>query len=381
MKNVIFFCNGDSSKISTWSNVPYLFTKTLQNRGISIKRVNTAPNRYIEKIYNRSIGFILNRIFDKPQLPYFRTKFHKLTTNYIIKKSVKRHPEADMCIFIGYGYYNKYNNIPSLLFGDWTYKTLIKDRLNRELYSFERPVEKQENEALSNSKFSISLFPVCTEQIKKDYPSANIKYLNRNVINLLYDKHIDQSIIEKKTECKKIIFIGNEKYTEGVKLLVEAVKNLNKKGLKIELHIIGINNKDLNGSDKNIFYYGYLDKNNEIQRHTYYKLLIEASLFVNPTPVWGGYSSCIEAMYFYTPIIVSPYEDFVRNFGENINFGMYNNHFTVNCLSDNIKKILYSENYTEICKEAHNTVKDYTWEKYVESLLKIILQTTQTPIS
>ncbi len=372
MKEIIFFCNGDSSKISTWSNVPYLFTKTLESRGLIIHRVNTAPNKLIEKIYNITIGFILNRIFDKPQLPYFRTRFHKFTTDHIIKKSVLRYPKANLCIFIGFGYYNKYSGTPSLLFGDWTYKTLIKERLNRELYSFEKPVEKQEYEALSNSKFSVSLFPICAEQIKADYPSANIHYLDRNVINLLYDKPIKQDIIEKKALSKKILFIGNEKYIDGAKLLIESVKKLHDSGLNIELHIIGINSINPSDPNDNLFFYGYLDKNNKTQRLKYYELLLGASLFVNPTPIWGGYSSCIEAMYFYTPVIVSPYKDFLRNFGEKINFGTYNDHFTVDCLSNNIKKILYSDNYLETCKEAHNAVKDYTWDKYVDSLLKIV---------
>ena len=40
IEEVIFFTYGDSSDASTWSNVPYLFTRTLEKKGITVRRVN-----------------------------------------------------------------------------------------------------------------------------------------------------------------------------------------------------------------------------------------------------------------------------------------------------------------------------------------------------
>lgn len=39
-KEVIFFTKGDSADISTWSNVPYFFTRTLEEKGVTVHRVN-----------------------------------------------------------------------------------------------------------------------------------------------------------------------------------------------------------------------------------------------------------------------------------------------------------------------------------------------------
>ena len=92
-------------------------------------------------------------------------------------------------------------------------------------------------------------------------------------------------------------------------------------------------------------------------------------MIVNPTPKWAAYSSIIEAMYFYTPVVVSPFDDFVQEFGQKISFGRYNEVFTAEGIADSIRQILAADNYTDICTCAHETVKDYTWERYVDKVL------------
>lgn len=40
IKEVIFFAYGDSADISTWSNVPYLFSNALERKGVRVNRVD-----------------------------------------------------------------------------------------------------------------------------------------------------------------------------------------------------------------------------------------------------------------------------------------------------------------------------------------------------
>ena len=61
------------------------------------------------------------------------------------------------------------------------------------------------------------------------------------------------------------------------------------------------------------------------EREKYYNLLKSARVLINPASKWGGYSSTIEAMYYGCPIIVSPYDDFIEEFGKLIPFGYYLN--------------------------------------------------------
>lgn len=86
----------------------------------------------------------------------------------------------------------------------------------------------------------------------------------------------------------------------------------------------------------------------------------------------GGYSSLIEAMYFYTPVIVAPYKEFVAEFGEEIEFGVYNEEFSHQCLTNNILNIFQNKEYEKMCKAAHRRVENYTWSEFVNNILEIV---------
>ena len=50
VKEVIFFTYGDSSKASTWSNVPFLFTKTLEGKGIKVDRIDLTQTPMYQRL-------------------------------------------------------------------------------------------------------------------------------------------------------------------------------------------------------------------------------------------------------------------------------------------------------------------------------------------
>ena len=97
-----------------------------------------------------------------------------------------------------------------------------------------------------------------------------------------------------------------------------------------------------------------------------------SNVVVNVTPQWAGYSSIIESMFFYTPVIISPFNEFVSEFGSLISFGIYNLSYSKDCLAGNISKLLKSDRYWEMCISAHNKVKDYTWGRYVDEILNMV---------
>ena len=372
MKEIIYFSSGDSSDVSTWSNVPFLFAKQLENRNICLRRINMHLGKNYKRIYNRTILPILNLFYPNHEYPFERTVFYRFLVNRLIKKSVYKYRTADYCIFFGYDFYNQFNDIPSLLFGDWTYDILIHERQRREFYWFEKKYSKREERIINSAKLVISLFPLCAESIKKQCPNANIFYLGNNVINSLYDRELDENyILSVKSTSRKILFIGLPKYIEGVKLLLESFKIINSSNT-YELHIIGMEKSHFDELPQNVFCHGYLHKDNEEERKLYYDLLISAKVFVNPTPLWAGYSSTIESMYFYTPVIVSPYKDFVDEFGENIDFGVYNEKFLAQTLADNILRLVLNPKYLEMCNNAHDRVKNYTWKNYVDKIISLM---------
>ena len=408
MKEVIFLTNGDSNNANIWSNVPYCFSHVLEDKGIIVHRVDFSMNSSFVKFYD----LILRRMLDsltlrKLRFPYLRTtRLFKYFAERRITKAILQQPQADLCIFMGYGFYNKWNNIPSLLFSDWT--TEMDIRKKRKPNFLEKRIIRQEEEAITHAEYVVSLFPVCCEEMKKKYPKANIHFLGGNVINDLSglrlrethpnppclgrenqttkeqgnqqisssskDIYVD-TLLETKKKSKKLLFIGRKTtYLEAAKKLIEAYKLLKEEEAykDYSLDIVGCASTDFDSLPEGVTCYGFLNKSEERDRKIYYDLLLGAKVLVNANPKWGAFSSTVEAMYYYTPVIVSPYQDFVKNFGEKINFGVYNQDFTAESLANDIISMINSDIFTEMCNFAHEKVKSYTWENYVKQLCCLV---------
>ena len=386
MREVLFFTNGDANNANVWSNVPYCFSHALENKDITVHRIDYSMNPTFVKFYDLVLRRVLDAFsFRKLRFPYLRTtRLFKFFAERKIKKAIQQNPSTDLCLFMGYGFYNKWNKIPSLLFSDWTTEKDIQKR--RKPNFLEKRIIRQEGEAINNAEYVVSLFPVCCEEMKKKYPKANIHFLGGNVINDLSgirvkvkgdglknssNEIIVEDLIETKARSKKLLFIGRKTtYLEAAKKLIEAYKILKQEEAykDLELDVVGCAAADFDDLPKGVTCYGFLNKSEKQDKKTYYDLLLNAKVLVNANPKWGAFSSTVEAMYYYTPVIVSPYQDFVKNFGEKIDFGIYNQDFNADSLANDIKTVINSDNYTEMCNFAHEKVKSYTWDNYVKQL-------------
>ena len=159
--------------------------------------------------------------------------------------------------------------------------------------------------------------------------------------------------------------------------MVHAFHQLKKDYPNLSLDMIGLEYNEF-GSDfrdqlkDGVNCYGYLDKGKENERKLYYSLLENAKIFVNTTPKWGAFSATLEAMYFYIPVIVTPYKEFVETFGMEIGFGCYCENNSVDLLCASIRKILNHPSYDTLCINAHESVKDFTWDDYIDKILKTV---------
>jgi glycosyltransferase involved in cell wall biosynthesis len=364
------FTFGDSRLVKTWSNVPYLLTKTLEEQGYNVNRIDISPNRYLQSIYNRIIHKISTWFVKDNVYLYERTYINYFLTFLRIKKANKMFPSADLNIFTNFSFYNKYSSKPNLLLCDWDLNIGIVDRMGRQPYFLEKKAIQRQEDVIEHSDIVISLFPRAAEKMRRTYRNQKIFHLNRNVINSLYNEELnEESILNIKQASFELLFIGNFNYAKGATLLIESFKVLKVKYPKITLNIVGMSKEVLGIVPDGVFLHGYLDKNDPVARKLYYDLMIRSKLFINPTPIWGGYSSTIEAMYFYNPIIIAPYDEFLEEFGREISFGFYCHEFSVQYLVSCITALFNDLNYKQISKEAHSAVSQYTWDKYVQSLM------------
>ena len=186
VNEVIMFTYGDASKPATWSNVPYCFCKALENKGILIHKININQEK-LSPIWWRIISRVIVFFYPDSKWQYIRTRHFQNNTYKKIEQAIHRYPETDWCIFLSFDFYNKFSGIKSLVFGDWTYKTLIEERLNRKLYYFERYFERVQKNVITSADKVVCMFPRAAESMRKDYNRADVLHFGCNVVNNLYE--------------------------------------------------------------------------------------------------------------------------------------------------------------------------------------------------
>lgn len=369
IKEVIVFTYGDSNDISTWSNVPYLFTKTLERKGVIVHRINinVYAGWWVGQIWNRILKPIINWLWPQNMYWYQKTPIANKQVESIIKNAVTKYSTADYCIFMTYDYYNKHNNIPSILYCDVTFEMEKIGRRKQRPMFLEKALIRAQHESITHSKLVVPLFKKpAQELVAKGY--TNIRCCEHYVINKLYDEPLDaDKIIAQKKKSSKILFIGNKTtYYHGALMLIDAFRKLKSSNPELELHIVAMTANDFESLPEGVICHGYLHKDVEEERTLYYNLLLDARIICNPTPKWAGISSIMEAMYFFTPFIIAPFDDFKEYIGEFLDCGYFNDEFEANHLADNIQRMLVAPNYEQMARRGHDHVKNYTWDNFID---------------
>lgn len=370
IKEVTVFTDGDSRLMSTWSNVPFFFTEALRSMGIIVNRVNITHSVQLEKVYGAIIFRTISQFNKRTSYTYRRSHIHFWATRNKIAKAIKQHHNSDAFIFISFcfsavGLTNK----PIIQFHDWTYEYEFNYFHNRDPDFLERQSIKREDSQIKGADLVFVLFPGVADYMQRRYMDNKVYYLG-NVINSLYKGSEDD--INNKDKSNSLLFVGSIKYIDGAKALVASFESLKKDNPLLTLDIVGITQNELEHLPTGVFCHGYLDKGDDSQRNLYYDICKRAKIFINTTPKWGSFSASIEAMYFYTPVIVSPYSEFVQTFGQDIDFGQYCEHNEVEFINEAILSIMNSDRYRNLCLNAHNAVKDFTWDAYMKKLVQKI---------
>lgn len=364
IKEVIVYSNGYSNDLATWSNVPYFFCRELEKRGIKVDRVNIHVNK-------DSALSIVSRLLTK-----FKKKLIKLQKgtdtmyrynkssyyyNQVLKKMKegrRNYPEADAEIAFDLMNINK-SDIPFLMIGDWTIEYRLRNKYHRFPDKHEQSLIDRQFSNLSKADMVVSIFPGCYENMCEHLDNACyfghvVNSMNRYSFN------------DNKNGNSHVLFIGKDKYKEGLNSFIEIVRKYNDEhGRNIRISVIGMNSDDIDGQGICDFY-GYLNKTDEKQRELYYRLIGEAKLMANVTKDWNGVSSLFEALYHGTPILVSANVELEKLIGETEYCHFCDNE---DVFYDNFVSLMEDDNYLKISQAAHDFASQYTWDKFMDKFL------------
>ncbi len=377
IRTITVFAHGDPRKAATWSNVPRCVVSELERRGFTVHTADLLCHplqTLYDNIVRRLLRLLLLPFALRP--PYYvHTRLHHWWGERTIRRTLKRYPDTDSCLFFNYLFYNRYDDTPTLLLGDWPTGHDLQRKGQRITFLYHRVI-RQEQEAITHADQVVSLFRVRAEEMRQHYPTASIHFVGNAFINNSYEGILHgRSLIQRKSHSPILLFIGKaDRYRKDAQLLGDAFRLLwqDEDYRHLQLHIIGMERRDLRlPSHLPVICHGYLNKDRPSENATYYQLLTDARMVINPSPRWGAFSSLIEAMYFYTPVIVSPFDAFTDTFGKEIDFGCYT-HPTVDGLAAHIRCLCTTPRYATLCERAHERVRDCTCQDYVSKLLQLI---------
>lgn len=368
IRKLIVFATQDSSKLSSWSNVPYLFCETLKAQGIRLEQVTIRENtamRFLVLALKRAVKMLTGF---QTSWDYSRSALHFLLARRQINQFCQEH-EHDGVLMLTFSYGpSRPGGKPLFLFGDWPLAYAIENFKGRKPDWFERRSLRRERQLIEAADAVFVLFPVAREYVASHFAGASSHYLG-NVINAVEVPHEED--VAEKARSHSLIFIGKPHYREGADRLLQAYMLLKPKYPDLKLDIIGMDASFFGSLPKGVQCHGYLDKGDDAQRCTFYDLLRKARIFVNTNPKWASFSATLEAMYFYTPIITSKYPEMEKTFGEELAFGAYYREDSGPSLEQLIEDLLGDEAYTEKARLAHEVSRSFSWDHYVSAMLKI----------
>jgi glycosyltransferase involved in cell wall biosynthesis len=362
----VFAC-GDPNAPSTWSNIPHFLVETLRRSQVRVNTVDLAPSRFLKRTYDALVRLPLRLAQPQSAYAYLRTPIHEWDVTRRIGEAVRSYPASQLNLFLTFTFTgSRHSAMPSVQICDWPFEYHIRHFLQRDPTPLEREAIRRERRNMEDSSLVVSLFAGVAKYLSSSYPGAHSVYLG-HVINTTQTP--TQQLPDLKAESKDVLFIGGSHYRRGVENLIEAFDRMKRDQPDLRLHIIGMTEQQVGRSASGVSYYGYLDKGKPEDEAKYYELVRRARVIVNPTPRWGGFSSLVEAMYFYTPVVTTPYGEFVETFGSDLPFGFYCEEDSVPTLSIALGKAIAEVGYRDRCLGAHHAARPHTWTAFVTKLM------------
>lgn len=360
---------GDARRIRTWSNVPYFFTRTLEQQGCVVRRVDIGPLRMLQLPYDLVVR-TMRALFGTGSVhDYFRSPINHHLTNRTVARTMRRYPD-DIHVLLTYSFGSNPAKRPFILFSDITLERHVHYFKERAADRLERINVRHEARNLAEARAIISLFPELAEELRRTH-GDKVRYYG-NVVNLDASSTGTDALLGRKWRDKQLLFIGKGHYKQGLLLLLRALDILNAgRPAPVPLDVIGLKRSDVHGPvPPGVRFHGYLDKGRPEQYRRYLDLLERAFLFVNPNPKWAAFSASCEAMHFHTPVVIHPYAEFVRTFGEEESLGCFLRSDDPAELAARLGTLLADrEGWTRRAINAHRAVEPFTWDSFVRRFL------------
>ena len=368
-RQFIVFSIGDSRRPSTWSNVPYFFTRELEHQGCQVERIDIGPPRSVQLLFDVPWKAWCRLTGVRTKYTFQRSMVNRRATQARISRALRQHRELH-CIFMTFSFSTREKARPYTLFCDQSFAQHIAYFDERSPDHLEYPTVLEERRNMEEAGIIVALFPDVAEDLRYAY-GEKVKYFG-NVVNIELPAGETEAALNVKRATNEIVFIGSRKYKAGLERLAEAIDFLNQ-GLfaGLVVNVIGMKRKDMPTAPANMVFHGYLDKGKPTELRRYTDILSRARLFVNPNPKWAAFSASCEAMFLYTPVVLFPYPEFERTFGTVDNVGIGLQSTLPQHIAESIAGLMRDDAAWQAkAIAAHHATESMTWANFTRKFMR-----------
>ncbi len=277
---VIFISSGDPENRRQWSGtVSYMFEELQKNNEIIIADIQNASNKAIS-LFGRCLNKIFSLFGKKYSSSYSTLEARRASR--IVQRIIDQNPDADavFCISRSGAISYIHTDIPVVYLCDATYD-LLKDYYPHltgmgALTDYEANV--LEKKALEHSTAVICASKWVQESVVEHY---NYRRGATKVIE--FGANCSEVEYRPKTELsKKLLFCGVEWQRKGGQIALDTVRELNRRGIDVELYIAGLT-PPVEIFDPFVHIEGFLNKNISSEAMRLEQLYCECDLLILPT--------------------------------------------------------------------------------------------------
>ena len=187
-------------------------------------------------------------------------------------------------------------------------------------------------------------------------------------------EEINEIINHRSTGILKLLFLGVDWERKGGDMAVDVVNNLNKKGIKAILYVVGTGAPIAYEGNKNIISLGFINKNEAAGEKEIIKLLKDCSFLILPTKADCTPVAFSEANSYGLPVITTNVGGITSVIVNNFNGACFKSEIFVEDATTFIEKSWASlSGYRALCFTSYKYFNDELSWKIVEEKFKAVL--------
>jgi glycosyltransferase involved in cell wall biosynthesis len=304
----IGYCTlGDPRDKRTFSGTHYHIMTALKNNNYNI--VPFGPINTKWTFIGQIIGKIFKKFFNK-SFPYYQTMFISKRLGKILDKKISKEKVSILFFVVGseiLAFHNK--KIPVIYLSDSTFNLMIDyypERTNIPAF-IKKSGHEIERNAINKADKIIYAASWAAESAINYYKCTKDKIaiipFGANIEEVPEKSEILNNIKNKiKSNIIRLLFIGKDWYRKGGPIAFETMEELNRRGVRTELIVVGCNPPKQYKHD-NLILKGFINKNNVEGALLFNQLFKDSSFLMFPTRgECTGIVNC-EASAFGLPII------------------------------------------------------------------------------